>query len=116
MGKNTVKSPAGLAVTDEEAEQLRHERDKAINKCVRLARASSAVLDKEDVEESAELREWRDAMSEMPTSSLAQRDAEMQARALEEAAEHTVPDMHKMAEWLRSRARWIRKHGTETGQ
>lgn len=97
-----------------EAEQLRHERDKAINKCVRLAQASSAVLDKEDAKESAELREWQDAMCEMPTASLARRDANMQARALEEAADHTVPAMHKMAEWLRCRARWIRKHGTET--
>lgn len=53
--------------------------------------------------------------SDAPATSLTQRDAEMQARALDEAAEHTTPAMHKMAEWLRSRARWIRKHGTETG-
>lgn len=35
------------------------------------------------------------------------------AEALEEAASETVPQMHKMAEWLRMRARLIRRHGAQ---
>lgn len=43
-------------------------------------------------------------LKRVPRVSLARRDAEKKAEALEEAANETVPAMHKMANWLRARA------------
>lgn len=50
---------------------------------------------------------------ETPTTSLERRDALMQAAALEEAANETVPAMHQMANWLRARAAEKRRQAKE---
>jgi hypothetical protein len=52
-------------------------------------------------------------IDEAPIYSLARRDAEKKAEALEEAANETVPAMHKMANWLRARAAEERRKAEE---
>lgn len=83
--------------------------DASLEECVLNEESLGYWLDEHGYEELSE------AFERHPAISLAHRDAEMKARALEEAAMHTTPAMHQMAEWLRARARWIRKHGTEAG-
>ncbi|WP_286903148.1 hypothetical protein [Vreelandella sedimenti] len=53
--------------------------------------------------------EMKSCYENSPATSLARRDALTQAEALEEAAEDTVPAMHKMANWLLARAADKRK-------
>lgn len=52
----------------------------------------------------------------VPDTSLAYRDADQQASALEAAAEDCVPAMHQMAHWLRARAADIRRQSQEATQ
>lgn len=57
--------------------------------------------------------EWERTVKDAPTTSLAHRYAEKKAEALEEAANETVPAMHKMANWLRGRAAEERRKAEE---
>lgn len=105
------------ALTQQLAE-VRAEREALAAHVERLAGAANCYEESVDgghAPAGDAIDDLRSAIEEKPPASLTRRDAEQQARALDEAADHATPAMHKMAEWLRCRARRIRKHGTEAG-